>query len=146
MTNVMLSRRNLIAAAIGSATQLDGRTSILFHCSDCTTPIYGYRALTKFCLTLRCPEGIRRACLEAVPVPEASTESLITRVLAAMSSAGRDCTSVAELRHSVRDQSRQDFHEDRTAIVDGWLLSLTETRIYALSALLAREPLGRQST
>jgi hypothetical protein len=52
------------------------------------------------------------------------------------------------LRARVRDRVRQDFAESRTAIVDGWILSITEARLCALvalisSAILSRRPGGR---
>jgi hypothetical protein len=40
------------------------------------------------------------------------------------------------LRARVRDRIRQDFAESRIAIVDGWILSVTEARLCALVALL----------
>jgi hypothetical protein len=42
----------------------------------------------------------------------------------------------AVLRERVRRRVRQDFAEDRIALVDGWILSITEARICALAALI----------
>jgi hypothetical protein len=42
------------------------------------------------------------------------------------------------LRRSVGERSQDDFDHGRIVYVDGWMLSLTETRLYALSTSLAR--------
>jgi hypothetical protein len=138
----MLSRRNLIAAAAGAAAALlGGRAS--FRAVDGAPPTSGYGALAALCSGLGCPEPIGKACLRALPAREASAAYLTRVIFAESASAGRDCTSARALRHSLRDQSRHDFEHGRTATVDGWLLSLTETRLYALAALLPPSPPGR---
>jgi hypothetical protein len=135
----MLSRRNLITATIGAgAVWLGGRGSLLAACSDRAGSMSRYGALTAVSSDLRCPEAIRQACLRALPAIEASPGYLARLILADMSSAGRDCTSATALRHSVREQSRDDFRDGRIVTVDGWMLSLTETRVYALAALYAQ--------
>ena len=44
--------------------------------------------------------------------------------------------SDAELRDALADRIRQDFQHDRIVTVDGWVLSITETRLYALADLV----------
>ena len=44
--------------------------------------------------------------------------------------------SDTELREALARRIRQDFAEDRVVTVDGWVLSVTETRLYALADLL----------
>jgi hypothetical protein len=44
--------------------------------------------------------------------------------------------SDAELRDALAKSIRQDFAEDRIVTVDGWILSITETRLYALADLV----------
>ena len=128
MFQAMLSRRNLITAAIGAgAAWLGGRASSLAACSD--------RALAAMSLDLGCPGTIGRACLRALPAIEASPEDLTRLILADISSADGDCSSVVRLRHSVRARSRDDFRDGKIVIVDGWVLSLTEARVYALAGL-----------
>jgi hypothetical protein len=67
-----------------------------------------------------------------LPATETSKEELTRLVLEDMHAAktGR------ALAYAIRERSRNDFREGRIAIVDGWILSLTETRVYALTALL----------
>lgn len=50
------------------------------------------------------------------------------------------------LPRAIRDRSRADFRDDRIVGVDGWMLSLTEVRVYALAALLPGEPENFQPT
>lgn len=44
----------------------------------------------------------------------------------------------AALRRFVRDRIRQDFAEGRTTDVNGWILSSTEARLCAMTAIAAR--------
>lgn len=44
----------------------------------------------------------------------------------------------AALRRFVRDRIRQDFAEGRTTDVNGWILSSTEARLCAITAIAAR--------
>ncbi len=107
--------------------------------SDCAGETSEYGALTAFCVALNCPEAVGNACLRALPASDASPDHLARLILEGLSTTScGDCTSVAELRRSVRERSQDDFARDRIVYVDGWMLSLTETRIYALSALLTR--------
>ena len=39
----------------------------------------------------------------------------------------------------LRGRIRQDFEEDRTVSVKGWMLSVTEARIYALAVFIGRD-------
>lgn len=134
----MPSRRNLIAVATGGVlASLGGRAS--FRPLDCSPPPFGYDGLAALCLDLGCADPLGQACVRALPRIEASAEHLGRLVLAEMSSAGRDCTSAIALRRSVREQSRADFDRGRITNVDGWMLSLTETRVYAIAALLAAD-------
>jgi len=43
---------------------------------------------------------------------------------------------LAMLAQAIKERSRTDFRDGRVVTVDGWILSLTETRVYALAALL----------
>jgi hypothetical protein len=54
-----------------------------------------------------------------------------------MRDADRDCLPARALLQAIRERSRVDFRVGKIVTVDGWMLSLTETRVYALAALLA---------
>lgn len=140
MPRPLPSRRDLIAAAallaIPAARATPGhRIAALPGCG----------ILAGLCAELNCPESIRRACLRALPAGEAAPARLAAALLGGPAPAGADRTAAAALRHRVRELSRQDFASGRIAQVDGWMLSLTETRLYALSALLAAGPPGEPS-
>lgn len=75
------------------------------------------------------------ACLRALPAAEASRDTLLSRIAELASEAGGLATS-AQFRPSLRAQSRRDFRIGAVLTVDGWVLSITEARVYALTALL----------
>ena len=131
--NPPLSRRRLLAAATAGvgAAQLATAMPVL-----AATAIPPDATLTRLLLAasaeLRCPEAIRDSCRRALPAADGTPEILPALVLADLVSAGRDCTTPAAMRRALRAQSRDDFAAGRTIHVDGWMLSLTETRVYAL--------------
>jgi hypothetical protein len=43
--------------------------------------------------------------------------------------------SVPRIRRKIRQRIGMDFEENKVVNVDGWCLSLTETRLYAISFL-----------
>jgi hypothetical protein len=71
-----------------------------------------------------------------LPATETSKEALTRLVLEDMQAARTGRAPVRALAYAIRERSRNDFREGRITIVDGWILSLTETRVYALTALL----------
>ena len=131
----MLSRRNLIAAAIcaGAAVRLDRRASIRVGGRG----VSGYGTLALLCVDLACPLQMARACLQALPEIERSPRCLARTILEAAASTGNGWASLTALRHAVRDKSRADFDHDKVVDVEGWILSLTETRVYALASIWA---------
>jgi hypothetical protein len=137
----MLSRRGLIEAAIGAGVAWLERWSPI--CLDgCALP--GFRRLAAFCSDLGYPHTIGRACLQALPQMERSSRSLSRTLLEQVASASSGCSSLLALRHSIREVSRADFDRGNVVDVDGWILSLTEARLYALGSLWA-ENAGKES-
>ena len=132
-----------MTAAIGAAAAWFGssasmRANSARADSECAEQTSGYGALAAFCSALRSPQAIAEACLRVLPPSEASPGHLARLILADLSTTNcGDCTSVAALRHAVKERSQDDFGHGRIVYVEGWMLSLTETRVYALSALLA---------
>jgi hypothetical protein len=47
--------------------------------------------------------------------------------------------SISQLKSAVQKRIRKDFEERKIVVIDGWLLSLTETQLYAI-AFLRGEP------
>jgi len=91
--------------------------------------------LVDCCAGLRCSNAMSAACSRALPKRDASPTRLGSLILADLLSAGRDCTSSAALGNSIREQVRHDFDRRQITIVDGWILSRTEARIYALAPI-----------
>ncbi len=135
MPRNILYRRGLIATAIGGgAVWLSGRIWSLVAYRDQAHPIFGSNAFAAWCSDLGCPGRIGKACLKSLPDIETSKETLQRLIVGDLRVAGRDCTSASTLAHAIREQSRDDFRDGRIVTVDGWMLSLTETRVYAFAA------------
>jgi hypothetical protein len=126
----MLRRRGLIVRGLGG--WLAGRAPFF------AASLSGSAVFAALCSEWRCPGTIAGACLNVLPTVEASKEALMRIIFEDMRVAGKECSSVRALARAIRERSRNDFHEGRIAMVDGWMLSLTETRVYALTALLRR--------
>ena len=120
-----LPRRGLIARGLGG--WLLGRVPFL------AASLSGSAVVAALCSEWRCPGTIAAACLDVLPAGEASKDVLTRIVLGELQTAG---SSVRTLARAIRARSRDDFRDGRIAIVDGWMLSWTETRVYALTALL----------
>jgi len=131
-----LSRRGLIRTV---AAVCAVRIGALVPSSSAAGGLADGDVLLAACSDLKCPEVIGMACLRALPAAESSRDVLASLIIQQTASRTGDLNSNAEVRRLVRAQIRQDFHTGAVKSVDGWILSLTETRVYALSALLARE-------
>jgi hypothetical protein len=132
----IISRRSLVATAIsGAVAWLGGYLSFPAAHAGCKFPIAGYGELIVLCLGLRCPRTIGKACLLALAVPENARAPLARTILADVRSV--DLSLPELLARAIRERSRADFCEGRVVTVDGWILSLPETRVYALAALLS---------
>jgi hypothetical protein len=140
----MLSRRDLMATAIAAAAAWFGRRAgfcTVAGGGDCAPAIADHAALVALCSDFRCTAAIGEASLRALPVAEGGSRHRLARLILAdlSAAAGRDRPAAAALRHAIREQSRQDFRDGKIVSVDGWMLSLTETRVYALAGLLAKK-------
>ena len=124
----MLSRRGFVVRALSG--WLGGRAPFF------AASLSGSAVCATLCSEWRCPRTIARACLDVLPATETSKEELTRLVLENMQAVRTGRAPVRALAYAIRERSRNDFREGRIAIVDGWILSLTETRVYALSALL----------
>jgi len=128
-SRAMPRRRGLIAAAIGGgAIWISGRSRSAI----------GSGCLAALCSELRYFRTIGDACLEALPATENSRDALTRAILEDIWEADRDISSASALSRWIRERSRNDFREGRIVTVDRWMLSLTETRVYALAALSPR--------
>jgi hypothetical protein len=134
----VLSRRSLMTTAIGGgAAWLLGGVWFLVSCRGRAGSVSGSSTFADFWAELGYSRTIGEACLKALPAVEASKRYLSRAVFGDTQDGGGDCLSARALAQAIRERSRDDFRDGRIVIVDGWMLSLTETRLYALAALLA---------
>ena len=78
--------------------------------------------------------GLGRAYLRGLPAFLRSSEYLAGAILAE-TKRGMERQTHADLRRLINERVRRDFSEGTVVAVDGWFLSLTEARLYALAAL-----------
>src|SRR6478672_4513290 len=132
-----MSRRGLMAAAVAvCATRFFGSRA---WPSDASAGRAETHPLFAACSDLKCPDAIGMACLRALPAAETSPTVLVSLIFQRAAPQVRDLTSSVVVRRLVRAKSRRDFRNGSVRHVDGWILSLTETRVYALTTLLAHE-------
>ena len=131
----MPSRRHLITAAIGASAALC--VPRLSTRGVRAASVSGYSNLIAYCTDLRCPEPVGLECL--LTLPSTVTLGRLAREILASLPAGEGVSvSAIGLSHLIRKASRTDFENVRVLYVNGWMLSLTETRVYALAALITR--------
>lgn len=80
-------------------------------------------------------DAIGIACLRALPEVERKRDRLSNILLRSVLRGTNATTNTDELRRLLVEQVRHDFATGTILSVDNWLLSLTEVRVYALSAL-----------
>jgi hypothetical protein len=137
---ILLSRRWLLASAlVGAGALFTGWRSVVFPRAAHAPWPSAYDALAGLCAKLAHPETVGRACLAALPAREATRERLAGLILENVEPSRNGSYSVDWLGRKMSEKSRADFRAGRIVSVDGWILSLTETRLYALAALQAAE-------
>ena len=129
----MLTRRNMIIAITAGGAWF-GRSIKSYGVHGDPTPRYD--ALVALCLELSCPRKLGDACIGALSPPEISSERLLEKILASLPKCAGNCRTASSLRPFVRDLVRDDFRRNNTVVVNGWIFSLTETRIYAFASSL----------
>jgi hypothetical protein len=73
------------------------------------------------------------ACLRALPQAEKGRDRLSNILLHGALRGTKTITASHDVRRLLAEQVRNDFATGAVVSVDHWLLSLTETRVYALS-------------
>ena len=139
----IISRRNLFVSAMnGAAAWLGDHLRLLTAQAGNTYSIAEYRELIALCSDLRCPSLIANACLLALPPLDSTLSSLVVAILADARAPRRSLWASDKLADAIKERSCADFREDRIVSVGGWILSLTEARVYALAGLIT-EPGAR---
>lgn len=135
---IALRRRTLVTAAFaGVAAWLGAGTGVSGAGRPRTSE---HAALATLCLRLECPGRFGEVCRQALPPAERSEHRLVQVLAADLRAANGGCFPADGLARVVRQRSRDDFHAGRVAMVGGWMLSLTETRLYALAGLTPLQP------
>jgi hypothetical protein len=143
---VLLRRSVMAAATAGGLGWLSGRASsfaarrgpLRAVSGPDTLALSGSDALAALCADLAHAHVIGAACLRALPETETSEESLARLILTDTAPSGAAYAPAQSFTHIIRARGRDDFRNGRIVVVDGWILSLTETRLYALAALLSQ--------
>jgi hypothetical protein len=134
----MPRRRGLIAMAIGGAAWMSGCAAFLAVGARRRRSAIGPDGLAALVSKLCYSGAIGNACLAALPAAENSRDALTRAIVGDMRVTDRDYASARSLARSIMERSRSDFRDGKVVSVDGWMLSLTETRVYALAALSRR--------
>jgi hypothetical protein len=130
----LVSRRSLLGTAIkGAGAWLSSH--LFFLTAQANYSMAAHTELITLCSDLRCSWRIGEACRLALSPSQTWPSSLVQAILADIESPGHPAPN--ELAHALMKRSRADFRERRVVSVDGWILSLTETRLYALAGLLS---------
>ena len=85
--------------------------------------------------------AIGSACLRSLPSNGNSAEQLTNEILVAAEIDFQAPKSTRVIRDRISNRVRKDFAEEAVISVDGWVLSLTEARLYALAALSVETPI-----
>ena len=129
----MASRRYFTLGLVAAGLWLSKPRSV-FAAPDASGPSCdGPTELIAFIAALPCSEPLGYACLRALQSPRIPS-SLAQLLIRDLDLKSNDC-STQGIRTKVRQRIRMDFEASRIVDVDGWCLSLTETRLYAVSFL-----------
>lgn len=88
--------------------------------------------------------AVGRRCLELglVETDLGELAYLLSAAVGRLRGEGHDRSSTADLRQSLHGVLRSEFRAGDVVRVDGWVLSRSEARFYALSYLVARDPVA----
>jgi hypothetical protein len=128
------SRRDALAGGILGAIAASGAGRVAAGAAARTIP--DGSLLYALFPDLRYARALCRACLRFFPTT-VSADRLYAGIVPADRPDTENVAKIAELRRSIRQRVRRDFAADETVQVDGWVLSITELRLYALAALIA---------
>jgi len=128
------SRRDTLAGGMLGAIAASGAGWVAAGAAVSATP-NGSLLFTLF-PDLRHARTLSRACLRFFPTT-AAADRLCAGIVPADWSDIEKAATIADLRHSIRQRVRRDFDVGDTVPVNGWVLSITELRLYAVAALIA---------
>ena len=82
-----------------------------------------------------CVCAIGRVCLNTLPKEEKTVHEIWNKIFADALSETEPLKSADAMRRRIASQVRRDFAIGAIVDADGWLLSITEARVYALISL-----------
>ena len=140
MRPLPLSRRRLVGLA--SAGMLGWLCDLAtpYRSSALHQTCGAYDGLIRLCSQLRCSKAISTACMIAIPSSERRMNALSAAVLGDIELPLPRFPSPEMLAQTINERVRDDFEKGRVLPVNGWLLALTEVRLYALTGLLLEGP------
>lgn len=134
----LLDRRRFLTAALAGVGLLALRSMPLpGRLAPAGTPAFPAARLATLFAHAPSTHAIGRVYLRQVPA-EGDVPTLARLIAASLSTgpAALARMSDAALRHGIAQRIRQDFADGRIVDVDGWLLSVTEARLYAVTTLV----------
>ena len=131
----LLNRRfvnSLLAGAV--AWPASGIVPSLASEQPCLQESFQHLLLSIF-VNFRSGCALGAACLRSLPNGESTEQQLSSKIIAQALCDAETMKSKEAVRRRIANQVRLDFAQGAVVSVDGWLLSLTEARVYALVAL-----------
>ena len=129
MSETDLTRRRLLIAAVTAATAVAAGPGVLLPLVERLAALNTAGHLRSLITDDEGASYLGRRYLQAHP-SEARGDVLVSRLVGT-----RAPTSAREASRAVAAGIRSDYAAGRSVRVDGWVLSLTEARLYALVAL-----------
>src|SRR4030095_1994859 len=131
---IALMNRRAFIVTLTSVLSLSG-SRVIRHGSANSSNVNLPQAIDKllrFIPDHKSARTVGKSYLRSMP-QENDLKSLVALILGPALPEKNDHTSVMSI---VERRIRQDFDNDAIAVVDGWVLSRTECRIYALASLI----------
>ena len=128
-----LSRRDFLTATMASAAALPA--VVAFGPQIVGDGVLERQILAAALVEPECAAALGTACLAALPMTEQSLPVLVRWLVAALGLGAEPRASADDFKALLLRRIEGDFAAGEIISVDGWLLSATETRLYALAAL-----------
>src|SRR5205085_2275870 len=125
-----------VTSGLVTASLCLGKPRSVFALPDSPAPGFDgpLISLMKLTAELPCSERLGHACLRVLENREISSSNLAQLIIAELDLKAIDY-SVPRIRKGLRQRIGMDFEQMKIVDVDGWCLSLTETRLYAIAFL-----------
>ena len=129
------SRRSVNALLAGAATWPCYGAAVQLAPNQLGDPKSLQHILLSLFENPRSSYAIGAACLRSLPPNQSSLEQLTNAIITAAECDPETMKSKQAVRRHIANRVRHDFAEGAVVNIEGWLLSLTEARLYAMVAL-----------